>query len=95
MFRIDGLSVGMDRECKSVEETMFTKFVGDLFPYFSSDLVFDQTNIGRDFPGLATYEYGNADLEAMTRAYLADHFASVDWVRSMLSKKPDRLPRIP
>ena len=74
---------------------MFTKFVGDLFPYFSSDLVFDQTNIRRDFAGMSGYSYGSADLETMAHAYLEDHFGSVDWVRAMLSREPDRLPRIP
>ncbi len=95
VFRIDGLSIGIDRECKSAEEKMFTKFVGDLFPYFSSDLVFDQTNIRRDFAGLSGYSYGSADLETMAHAYLEDHFGSVDWVRAMLSREPDRPPRIP
>ena len=85
VFKITGLTVGMERACKSSEEAMFTKFVGDLFPYFSSDLVFDQQNIRRDFAGLARYDYGVADLEALTRAYLEDHFQSVGWVREMLT----------
>ena len=94
VFRIDGLSVGMDRECRSTEERMFTKFVGDLFPYFSSDLVFDQQNIRRDFAGLAAYDYGSADLEVMVRAYLEDHYGSVGWIRDMLAREPDREPRV-
>ena len=93
VFRIDGLTVGMDRECKSAEEAMFSKFVGDLFPYFSSDLVFDQQNIRRDFAGLAQYDYGSADLEVLTQAYLADHYRSVAWVREMISQAPGRDPR--
>ena len=94
VFRIDGLSIGMERECKSAEEKMFTKFVGDLFPYFSSDIVFDQQNIRRDFAGLAAYDYGSADLEVMVRAYLADHYCSVPWIRDMLAREPDRDPRV-
>jgi nucleoside-diphosphate-sugar epimerase len=94
VFRIDGLSIGMERECQSAEEKMFTKFVGDLFPYFSSDIVFDQQNIRRDFAGLAAYDYGSADLEVMVRAYLADHYGSVAWIRDMLAREPDRDPRI-
>ncbi len=94
VFRIDGLTIGMDRACKSAEETMFSKFVGDLFPYFSSDLVFDQQNIRRDFAGLAQYDYGSADLEVLTHAYLSDHYRSVGWVRDMLSRAPDRDPRV-
>ena len=94
VFRIDGLSIGMERECQSAEEKMFTKFVGDLFPYFSSDIVFDQQNIRRDFAGLAAYDYGSADLEVMVRAYLADHYGSVAWIRDMLARAPDRDPRI-
>ena len=73
---------------------MFTKFVGDLFPYFSSDLVFDQQNIRRDFGGLAAYDYGSADLEVMVRAYLEDHYGSVGWIRDMLANEPDRDPRV-
>ena len=94
VFRIDGLSIGMERECKSAEEKMFTKFVGDLFPYFSSDNVFDQQNIRRDFAGLAAYDYGSADLEVMVRAYLEDHYGSVAWIRGMLAREPDRDPRV-
>jgi len=90
VFRIDGLTIGMDRACKSAEEAMFSKFVGDLFPYFSSDLVFDQQNIRREFAGLARYDYGSADLEVLTQAYLADHYSSVAWVREMISQPPDR-----
>jgi hypothetical protein len=65
-----------------------------LFPYFSSDLVFDQQNIRRDFAGLAAYDYGSADLEVMVRAYLEDHYGSVGWIRDMLAREPDREPRV-
>ena len=85
VFRISGISISTSRECNSAEERMFTKFIGDLFPYFSSDIVFDQSNIRRDFAGLATFDYGSADLKALIQSYLADHFKSTDWVRNMLS----------
>ncbi len=93
VFRIDGLTIGMDRACKSSEESMFSKFVGDLFPYFSSDLVFDQQNIGRDFAGLASYDYGSDDLEVLAHAYLSQHFKSAGWVQNMICNPPDRDPR--
>jgi hypothetical protein len=94
VFRIDGLTIGMDRACKSAEETLFSKFVGDLFPYFSSDLVFDQQNIRRDFAGLAQYDYGSADLEVLTHAYLSEHYRSVGWVRDMLGRAPNHDPHV-
>ncbi len=93
LFQRGASGVTYHRACKSSEESMFSKFVGDLFPYFSSDLVFDQQNIGRDFAGLASYDYGSDDLEVLAHAYLSQHFKSAGWVQNMIGNPPDRDPR--
>ena len=95
VFRLDGVSISKERACKSAEERMFTKCVGDLFPYFSSDIVFDQTNIHAAVPSLANLEYGLRDLEVMVKAYLEEEFANIDWIGEMLDSEIDREPRMP
>lgn len=84
VFRLRGVTIGMDRECKTAEERMFTKWVGDLFPYFSSDLIFDQAMIFKDVPASKGWEYGYEDLRMMVWAYLNDQFSHVQWVDKML-----------
>lgn len=95
VFKLDGVSISNQRECRTAEERMFTKYVGDLFPYFSSDIMFDQTNIRRDFPQCLKLEYGDVDLSLMVRAYLTDQFSDVGWVKRMLAVENDREPKIP
>lgn len=73
VYRIKGITVGLDEDTGTAEERMFTKFVGDLFPYFSSQIVFDQTNIARDWPQCAQWSYGLEDLKKLVRAYLEEN----------------------
>lgn len=94
VFRLDGVSIGLEREYTTENERVFSKYVGDLFPYFASDIVFDQSNINRDWPEGMNRRYGYEDLERMVRAYLLDNFHSVEWVRQMVSKPAERRPML-
>ncbi len=95
VFKLDGVSISNQRECRTIEEKMFTRYIGDLFPYFSSDIVFDQTNIRKDYPQCIKLEYGCEDLSLMVKAYLTDCFSDVEWVRRMLAAEIDREPNMP
>lgn len=93
VMRIDGIDVGAGDKLETAEERMFSRFIGDLFPYFSSDIVFDQTNIRRAWPAAAEWDYGPDDLEKMVRSYFADYHPSVDWAQKFINITPDRNPR--
>ena len=93
VFRIDGMTIGLKRTCETPEERLFSKFIGDLFPYFASDITFDQTNIRRDWPESAQWAYGASNLRTMVKSYLADEFPNVEWVRKLIATDPDRAPR--
>lgn len=95
VFRLKGVTIGMGRECKTAEEKMFTKWVGDLFPYFSSDLNFDQTMIFRDVPASKSWGYGYEDLRMMIWAYLNDQFSHVQWVDKLLHEDAKHEPNRP
>ena len=93
VFRIDGMTIGLKRSCETPEERLFSKFIGDLFPYFASDIAFDQTNIRRDWPESAQWAYGASNLRTMVKSYLSDEFPNVEWVRKLIATDPDRAPR--
>ena len=71
-----------------------TRFVGDLFPYFSSDIVFDQRNVRRELgDGVLDWEYGTKGLETLIRSFYIDYFPNVAWLQKIVSEEPERLPR--
>ena len=94
VFRMDGIGIGLERMCETIEERIFSKYVGDLFPYFASNITFDQMNINRDWPESKSREYGYGDLERMVKAYLADNFPEIAWVQEVIAKPADRKPRL-
>ena len=71
-----------------------TKFVGDLFPYFSSDIVFDQSNVRAALGDKALdWEYGTKGLETLIKSFYVDYFPNVEWLQKVVSEEPSRLPR--
>ena len=70
------------------------RFVGDLFPYFSSDIVFDQTNVKKALgEEVLNWEYGTKGLETLIRSYYQDHFPDVEWIQTLATTKADRAPK--
>ena len=93
VMRIDGITVGDNAPRGTPEEKLFSKFIGDLFPYFSCEVIFDQANIRRDWPECEKWTYGAENLKEMVRSYLVDQFPNVAWVRKVVEKPQDRSPR--
>jgi len=69
----------------NVDEKLLSRLLRDLLPYFSLDIVFDQTNIdaalGEHKPVM------NFDFEALKMlmsAYLLCFFPKVDWLHDLL-----------
>ena len=93
VLRLDGVSVGV-KPADSREDQLMAKFVGDLFPYFSSDIVFDQTNVRRDLGDKALdWVYGVQSLETLIRSYYIDYFPKVEWLQKVATTEPDRAPQ--
>jgi hypothetical protein len=70
-----------------------SRFVGDLFPYFSSDIVFDQTNVRKALgDSVLDWEFGEKGLEIMIKSFYEDYFPNVEWIQKLISEEPDRMP---
>ena len=92
VMRLDGVSVGKDLN-DGKDTKMMARFVGDLFPYFSSDIVFDQSNVRRDLgDGILDWEYGLKGLETLIRSFYVDYFPNVEWVQKLATTEPERDP---
>ena len=93
VLRLDGISVG-EKPADSKEDQLMARFVGDLFPYFSSDIIFDQSNVRRDLGDKALdWVYGVESLEILIRSFYVDHFPNVAWLQKVATTQPDRDPR--
>ena len=94
VLRMDGVSVGMKDADSPVDTRLMARFVGDLFPYFSSDIVFDQTNVKKALgEKVLDWEYGTKGLETLIRSYYQDHFPDVEWIQTLATTKADRAPK--
>lgn len=68
---IDGIAAGPGAGDETAEGRMFSRFIGDLFPYFSCDVEFAQDRIRRDWPACEGRTYGMEELKRMIGAYCA------------------------
>ena len=92
ILRLDGVSVGEAADATQ-DDSLMARFVGDLFPYFSSDIVFDQSNVRKALGnGVLDWEYGCKGLETLIRSYYIDYFANVPWLQKIVTTEPKRLP---
>ena len=74
------ISVGEPNGEESNESNLMSKFLGDLLPYFASNITFDQRNItdalGSDF---VNWEFGEAGLEKIVRSFINDFMPDSVW----------------
>ena len=92
-LRLDGTTVGGESKGDGSGESLMSRFVGDLFPYFSSDIVFDQSNVRRDLGDkVLDWEYGTKGLETLIRSFYIDYFPNVEWIRKLATTQPEREP---
>ncbi|MBQ6352318.1 MAG: hypothetical protein IJJ28_03515, partial [Lentisphaeria bacterium] len=91
VLRLDGVSVGTDCKAANQDGELMRRFIGDLFPYFSSDIIFDQTNItnalGKEF---VNRKYGTEGLETLVRAFYRDYFPNVEWLQKLANTPIER-----
>ena len=93
VMRLDGVSVGTNLN-DGKDSQLMARFIGDLFPYFSSDITFDQSNVRRDLgDGILDWEYGMKGLETLIRSFYVDYFPNVEWVQELATTEPERAPK--
>lgn len=84
-LRLTGVSVEAESSNPNADDKLMTRFLGDLLPYFSSDIVFDQSNVvkalGEEF---IAWEFGTRGLDVMMCSYYADFFPDVDWLSKLV-----------
>ena len=94
VLRLDDVHVGMDNVGNDKNADMMTRFIGDLYPYFSSDIVFDQSNVRKVLGDkVLDWEYGQKGLETLIRSFYIDYFPNVEWIQKVATEEPDRMPR--
>ena len=94
VLRLDDVHVGLDNVENDKNADMMTRFIGDLYPYFSSDIVFDQSNVRKVLgEKVLDWEYGQKGLETLIRAFYIDYFPNVEWIQKVATEEPDRMPR--
>ena len=91
VLRLDGVSVGENEAGSHKDGELMRRFIGDLFPYFSSDIIFDQSNItaalGAEF---VNRKYGTEGLETLIRAFYRDSFPNVEWLQILADAPIER-----
>ncbi len=93
ILRLDGVSVDVNGP-GSDRSALMQRFVGDLFPYFSSDIAFDQSNVRKELGDAALdWEYGVRELETLIRSFYNDYFPNVEWLQKVANEEPERMPR--
>ena len=94
-LRLDNVYVGMDNPgAETPNSDLMSRFIGDLFPYFSSDIVFDQSNVRKVLGDkVLDWEYGLKGLDTLIRSFYIDYFPNVEWLQKLVREEPDRMPR--
>jgi thioester reductase-like protein len=86
VLRLKGLEVHVGETAPSSDDKLMERFLGDLFPYFSAEVIFDQQNIRRALGDRAlNWPYGQAGLEAMMKSFFQDFFPNVEWLQTVIA----------
>ncbi|MDR0932469.1 MAG: SDR family oxidoreductase [Victivallales bacterium] len=84
VLRLEGVSVDPNENLEDRDNKLMGRFLGDLYPYFSSDIVFDQSNVKKALGDeILNWPYGAAGLEILIRSYYKDYFPKVEWLQKL------------
>ena len=93
VLRLDGLTVGTEKVFEEQDDRLMGRFLGDLYPYFKGDIIFDQSNVRRDLGDeVLDWTYGVQGLEKLIRSFFIDYFPNVEWIQQVATTEPDREP---
>ena len=94
VLRLDGTTVNGGPVSETMDNKLMARFLGDLFPYFSSDIIFDQSNVRKALGDkILDWEYGQKGLEILIRSFYKDYFPNVEWLQTLANAPVDREPR--
>lgn len=93
VLRLDGTTVNGGPVSETMDNKLMARFLGDLFPYFSSDIIFDQSNVRKALGDkILDWEYGQKGLEILIRSFYKDYFPNVEWLQTLANAPLDREP---
>lgn len=84
-IKIKGVTVEHSQHELNVDEKLLSRLLRDLLPYFSLDIVFDQTNIDAalgDNKPVVKFDFDG--LKMLMSSYLLEFFPKVDWLHNLL-----------
>jgi thioester reductase-like protein len=86
ILRLKDVTLGAENHDPTKDEKLLTRFLGDLLPYFSSDIIFDQSNV-RKVAGdkILDWTVGEKGLLTMMRSYYRDFFPNVEWLQEVVA----------
>ena len=86
-LNISGITVDPTQDGVGSNANMMSRLLGDLLPYFSSDIVFDQSNVRKALGDeILDWEYGVKSLEALVKSFYVDHFSDTDWIQDLMKR---------
>ncbi len=87
VLRVANIQITAAGSAINMDEKLMSRYLGDLLPYFSNDIIFDQSNIRAALGDKALDWKADGDsLCAMIEAYFIDFFADVDWIRQLVAE---------
>ncbi len=85
VLRLKEVEISLGDTAPNVDDKMMERFLGDLFPYFSADIIFSQKNIRKALGDAAlNWKYASEELETMMRSFFEDFFPNVEWVQETI-----------
>ena len=87
ILKLNNVTLGAENHDPTKDEKLLTRFLGDLMPYFSSNIIFDQSNV-REVAGdeILDWPVGMEGLLTMTRTYYRDFFPNVEWLQQITAE---------
>lgn len=81
------LTISDDAIAPNKDEKLMERFLGDLFPYFSADIVFAQNNVRSALGNEALdWKFGEKELEIMMKRFFIDFFPNVEWIQQVIKR---------
>ncbi|MCI7643253.1 MAG: SDR family oxidoreductase [Lentisphaeria bacterium] len=82
VLHLKTIDIGATTSNAEATSSLMERFLGDLFPYFSSQIVFDQTNVRAGLPeGALDWTVGKNGLKVMISSFYKDFFPEFDWIK--------------
>ncbi len=81
------LTISADQIAPNKDEKLMERFLGDLYPYFSADVIFAQDNIRAVLGNEALdFEFGEKELATMMKRFFIDFFPNVEWIQQVIKR---------